>query len=254
MTMNLNTIIKGTPLEEKDGVFFFHHPPADVVPSRDQNPSDKKAWSYWRTQNYLFFERELRALPKDSVLVDLGAGQSDFAELTAPFNLCAVDLYPYPGIHLVCDFGKGIPLKDASANIVMLSNVLEHVPEPNTLLQECHRILKPGGMLLATVPFMIQVHQRPYDFYRYTDINLRYLLTKHHFKDAAITPVSDLFVLLFNASASFFTRAIKETRYKLFWRVLWKLARIKLRVLRQLMKGHRVDPDNSLGYLVKAGK
>ena len=254
MIRNFKEILKGTPIEEKNGVFYFHHPPADMAPSRDQNPADKSTWSYWRKQNYLFFEKELSALPKNSVLVDLGAGQSDFAELTSVFNLCAVDLYPYLGVNIVCDFQNGIPLKDASADVVMLSNVLEHVPEPNTLLQECHRILKPGGILLGAVPFMIQIHQRPYDFYRYTHMNLEYMLHEHAFKNASVIPVSNLYALLFNVTTSFFMAVIRKAKYALLYRIVWKIARIKFALFRRFFEKRSSDADSPLGYLFKAYK
>lgn len=252
--MDHNSLFNRRPLEEKDGVFYFSRPPKDIMPSRDADPADRRSWSYWRSENHAFFKRELGVLPKQSILVDLGAGQSDFGDLTRQFNLFAVDFYPYPGVSVVCDFKEKLPFSDRSADIVLLSNVLEHTREPNALLSECCRILKPGGLLLGSVPFMIQIHQRPYDFYRYTDTNLAYLFGKHHFKNVVITPVSNFSVLFFNVATSFFTHAIQETRHKLFWRILWKITRIKMVVVRGLFKKHLSDPDNPLGYLFKAYK
>lgn len=252
--MNVKTIIAQNPFEEKDGVLYFCKPPADMMPSRNRTPSNARTWSYWRKQNYLFFEQELKALPKHSVLIDLGAGQSDFTELTGAFNLCAADLYPYPGISVVCDFEQHLPFKSASADAVLLANLLEHVREPNTLLAECHRILKPGGVLLGTVPFMIQIHQRPYDFYRYTHMNLEYLLKKHSFRNSQIIPVSSLYALLFNVSTSFFRRAIADARIKLPWRILWKTVRMGFAAFRGMFEKRSVDSDSPLGYLVKAYK
>lgn len=250
----IKEIIKGRPLEERDGVLYFHKPPSDIIPSRDEAPRDMRTWSYWRKENYHFLKEELGKMNKDSVLVDLGAGQSDFLELTSAFKLCAVDLYPYPGIQVVCDLEHSLPFKDKSVDIVLLTNLLEHVREPNAVLEECYRILKPGGMLLGTVPFMIQIHQRPYDFYRYTEYNLEYLFTKHQLRNAAITPVSNLSVLFFNVATSFFTRAIKKTRYKLLWKIMWKMARIKMAIVQKLFKNHLSNPDNPLGYCFKAYK
>lgn len=249
--MNIRTIIAKNPIEEKDGVLYFAKPPADIMPSRDWVPTDKRAWSFWRKQNYAFLKEEFAALPNGAVLVDIGAGQSDFAEITERLNVCAVDFYPYAGIHVVCDLEHALPFKDASADIVLLANLLEHVREPNELLKECYRILKPGGMLVGTVPFMIQIHQRPYDFYRYTHMNLEYLFKKHSFKNPHIKAVSNLYVLLFNVSTSFFTQTIREARVKLPWRILWKAVRMGFVACRGMFEGRSSDSDSPLGYLFK---
>lgn len=252
--MDIKTIIAKKPIEEKDGVLYFTKPPADIMPSRDRVPTDKRAWSFWRTKNYEFLEAEFAVLSNKAVLVDIGAGQSDFAEITKRFKVCPLDFYPYAGIRVVCDLEDDLPLRDASADVVLLANLLEHVREPNALLRECHRILKPGGVLLGTVPFMIQIHQRPYDFYRYTQMNLDYLLRKHSFTTIRVEPVSSLYVLLFNVSTSFFVRAIREARFKLPWRIFWKAVRVGFAAFRGMFEGRSSDPDSPLGYLFKAYK
>lgn len=62
-----------------------------------------------------------------------------------------------------------IPLPDNSFDIVILGEILEHVPEPQKVLTEARRLLRPGGTVLATVPFMYPIHADPFDFGRYTD-------------------------------------------------------------------------------------
>ncbi len=57
----------------------------------------------------------------------------------------------YDEIHQ-CDFDEGLPLADNSADIVICSHVLEHLPRPDFTMGELARILKPGGMLLVGVP------------------------------------------------------------------------------------------------------
>ena len=60
--------------------------------------------------------------------------------------------------------------------------VLEHLPEPGACLDEIHRVVKPGGAVFFTVPMTMYTHSEPYDFYRYTEYGLRYLLEKHGFQ------------------------------------------------------------------------
>ena len=252
--MDIIPIVKNKNYSEKNGVFYFGEIPSGIKPSRDENPQNQNEWSYWRKSNYEFFKKELSRLSKELVLLDVGAGQSDFTDITSQFKLCAVDFYPYPGVTVVCDFTKELPLADASADILMLSNVLEHVPEPNTLLEECRRVLKPGGIMLGSVPFMIQIHQRPYDFFRYTEMNLEYILKKHNFKDSVIQPVLATRVYLFNAATSFFVHAIRTSQSleRIFLRILWIVVRGALKTFDGIFKRYDSDPNTPLGYLLKA--
>jgi SAM-dependent methyltransferase len=66
--------------------------------------------------------------------------------------------------------------------------VLEHVPEPNLVLEEFHRILKSGGHIFITTPFMHPLHEEPYDFYRYTPYALKTLVESAGFEVMFITP------------------------------------------------------------------
>src|SRR3989344_6569503 len=182
------TILHGS-YSEKNGILYFISIPSDVLPSRHKDPTDQKSWSPWRKENYKFFAKELGAFSNGAVVLDIGAGETQFRDILERFQPFSLDFYPYEGVNVVCDLNQPFPFIDACADILVLSNVLEHSAEPNALLAECHRVLKPGGIVLGAVPFLIDVHQRPYDFYRYTDINLGYLFKKHGFINSAVLPV-----------------------------------------------------------------
>ncbi|MBI2086880.1 MAG: class I SAM-dependent methyltransferase [Candidatus Zambryskibacteria bacterium] len=62
-----------------------------------------------------------------------------------------------------------IPLPDNSYDVAIAAELLEHVPDPLKVLKEARRLLRPGGIVLATVPFMYPLHADPFDFGRYTD-------------------------------------------------------------------------------------
>lgn len=69
----------------------------------------------------------------------------------------------------IVDFdGRTIPFADASFDYLLCTEVLEHAEDPVALVAEMHRVLRPGGILVATVPFSARVHHAPYDFHRFT--------------------------------------------------------------------------------------
>lgn len=128
--------------------------------------------------NYNFFKKHLESLPH-GVLLDLGAGPQHFKELTSRFSIVAVDAVPIHGIDVVCDISKPLPFKDGSFDVVFLSNVLEHIYDPFGLIKEADRVLKSGGTLVCTVPFLMSSHQRPHDYFRYTDIALQKMFCEY---------------------------------------------------------------------------
>jgi SAM-dependent methyltransferase len=69
--------------------------------------------------------------------------------------------------------GEKIPLDSDSVDSALLTEVLEHVPNPDVILTEIMRVLRPGGKLFLTVPFLWPLHEVPYDNYRYTPFALR---------------------------------------------------------------------------------
>ena len=72
-----------------------------------------------------------------------------------------------------CDLTQALPFEDGEFDTIILSDVLEHIPRPLDLWREMHRVLTPGGRILLNVPFYYCLHERPHDFYRYTEYALR---------------------------------------------------------------------------------
>lgn len=112
-------------------------------------------------------------------LLDLGCGKAPLYDTYKPLvdGVILADwgnsLHENKLLDVECDITKKLPFKDGEFDTIILSDVLEHVPNPIDLTLELKRILKPGGLVLMNVPFMYWVHEAPYDYHRYTEFMLR---------------------------------------------------------------------------------
>lgn len=78
--------------------------------------------------------------------------------------------------------GKTIPFEDNSFDNLLCFEVLEHVFEPDQFLRELNRVVKPGGKVLLTTPFIWNEHEVPYDYGRYSSYGLTSILKRHGFE------------------------------------------------------------------------
>jgi SAM-dependent methyltransferase len=89
-------------------------------------------------------------------------------------DLLAFDIYNSDNIQLLAD-GHQLPFKSKSIDGVVIQAVLEHVLNPQLVVDEIYRVLRLGGLVYADTPFMYPVHEGPYDFTRFTESGHRYL-------------------------------------------------------------------------------
>lgn len=133
-----------------------------------------------------FLRCALEQIGKRGSLLDLGCGQKPFGELYAHHCDFAVgadvpaSLHGLSHIDVQAD-GVSLPFQNFTFDVVLCTEVMEHVAEPQRMLCEIYRILKPGGFLILTTPFLVAVHEAPFDFYRYTPHGLRHLLERASF-------------------------------------------------------------------------
>ncbi len=160
------------------GIPLFTAPPSDLRPSAkvERGPG---VGTPWRQANWRFLKTTLAGLPDKAVILDVGAGRGDFNDLLRGRSSIALDIYPYPEVDVVCDLTLVNPLRSQSVDAILLMNVLEHVYDTHAFLARLSAALKPGGLLLVAVPFMVKMHQIPVDFVRYTHYALQRLAPDH---------------------------------------------------------------------------
>jgi SAM-dependent methyltransferase len=107
--------------------------------------------------------------------LDLGAQNGPYA---AHFpRRVALDLHPAASIHLRGD-ALALPFVAAAFDVVLCTEVLEHLTDPQHAIDEMFRVLKPGGQLLLTTRFLFPIHDAPHDYFRFTKYGLRHLLRR----------------------------------------------------------------------------
>ncbi len=113
------------------------------------------------------------------VLLDLGCGRVPLYEVYKDYisdNVCvdwshAFHENPYSDHEF--NLNEVIPLESERFDTILLTDVLEHISNPDMLWREMARMLKPGGKVIVGVPFLHWIHEEPYDYYRYTEHKLR---------------------------------------------------------------------------------
>ena len=150
----------------------------------------------WLVNPYYFARRGLHEallglLPElRGEVLDVGCGTKPYETLVPAARYVGLD-YDLPDIRaagvadLLYDGGR-FPIADASFDGVLCTQVLEHVFTPEDFLREIARVLRPGGVLVLTVPFVWDEHSQPHDFGRYSSFGLRALLARTGFEVASL--------------------------------------------------------------------
>jgi SAM-dependent methyltransferase len=147
---------------------------------------DLQAGSAWRDLSAV--------LPSmQGTLLDVGCGAQPFRTLVNPqVKYLGIDTdeakahFGYEMPNTTYFSGNAWPVADASVNVVLSTETLEHVLDSRRFLGEAARCLAPGGTLLLTVPFAARWHFIPYDYWRFTPSSLDHLLTTMGFQNTRV--------------------------------------------------------------------
>jgi ubiquinone/menaquinone biosynthesis C-methylase UbiE len=97
-----------------------------------------------------------------------------------------------------CCSAEKIPVNSCYFDMVLMAEVLEHLEDPERVLNEVYRVLNVGGKLIATMPFMYAVHADPYDFQRWTDVKIKKELQNVGFVDIKVETMGSIFAVIYD--------------------------------------------------------
>lgn len=156
---------------------------------------------------------------------------------------------------IAADLNGKLPIEDEVADTVVSFQVMEHLCEPQIMLGEAHRILKPGGNILLTVPFQWWIHEAPYDYFRYTRHGLEYMFSKAGYVNVNVLEASGFWTMWFlklNYQTVKLIRGPKPLRALIrgFLIPLWLADQLIAPVLDKYWHA----PQETSGYIVTAQK
>ncbi len=150
-------------------------------------------WDIFYNPYYIIRGRLYNAVKRNAKnimgsLLDFGCG-------TRPYEHLFVEVTGYTGVDFegggnkykktkidVYYDGNTLPFKDGEFDNILVTEVIEHIFNPEQIISELNRVLKPGGMCLLTCPFNWPEHEQPWDFARYSSFGIKHLLEKNGFE------------------------------------------------------------------------
>lgn len=159
-------------------------------------------WTFWKF-NWLANHKIMAAIERArgharGDLLDMGCGAKPFAPLFAGRvrRYWGTDLSqsPYLADARLDAFARAEaqPFRDGSFDTVVGFSMLTYLPEPLKMIEEAHRVLRPGGVLILEFTQMVPLHDEPWDFFRFTRYGAEHLLLCGGFEPVEYIPVGGL--------------------------------------------------------------
>ncbi len=142
-------------------------------------------------------------------LLDFGCGSKPYKSFIQVKEYVGVDFvnegHPHDNeqIDIFYD-GKKIPVENETFDSILSSEVFEHIFNLEEVLTELNRVLKKGGVILITCPFLWKEHEVPNDFARYTHFALKHLFEKNGFRVRTLDKSGNFIEVLFQLQALYF--------------------------------------------------
>ena len=140
---------------------------------------------------YLHFSTLSEDIKKNShlasgILLDIGSGTSPYKPFFSQVKkYIKLDFFHNKQKPDIIGNGLNLPIKNASIDTVLCTQVLEHTKDPQQMINEIHRVLKPNGTCFLTTHMATPLHGLPHDYFRFTKMGLKNILFKK-FKEVSV--------------------------------------------------------------------
>ena len=161
-------------------------------------------YNYHFYRIHKFVQKIAASVCADDTLLDVGAGDCQYKPyFVGKCKYVSQDVggkdlthtYTYDQIDIRSEIYE-IPLPDESVDVILCTQVMEHLKYPIKALAEMYRLLKPGGRLCITVPFAADEHMIPFDYFRYTRFAWDFMLQEQGFLAPEISPQGGRFIYM----------------------------------------------------------
>lgn len=165
--------------------------PLDQTRFHTDRPSDLRQGPPWGRLAHIVraLPREIESLagelqvPPGGAVLDYGCADRPYRRLLAPgVEYIGADLPGNPQATVEIGADGRLPLADASVDAVLSTQVLEHVADPRAHLDECHRVIRPGGRMLLSTHGIMVYHPDPVDYWRWTCAGLQRIVAEAGFE------------------------------------------------------------------------
>ena len=159
-----------------------------------------------------FLREEASRLSISARVLDAGAGSKPYKELfsASSYESCDMPGGFYSDTHDFECYLDNIPRNESNYDAVVLTQVLEHVPDPKAVLTEIHRVLKPGGKLFLSVPLTAPLHGEPWHFFHFTHYGIETLAYGTNYEVSVIEKIGGAFWVLGKRMPDAFRKLFKQ--------------------------------------------
>ena len=200
-------------------------------------------------------EEFLTLYKTEEQILDLGCGRSKYSKFFP--NRIGLDHCSGKGVNVIGD-AHNLPFSSSSFSSVLSTEMLEHVQDPQRVVNEIERVLEPGGTVILTTRFVFPIHEAPHDYYRFTRYGLAYLFrnwsdVEIHAETASFEGIAVLFQRMGYQSDFYASKAIKGLCFVVARILRWG----DVLVRKQYGNYNRNSPEGNIissGYYVLAKK
>lgn len=191
-------------------------------------------------------------LPKNEILriYDFGCGEKPYQVFVGNHEYIGIDIDTENKMADIYSDIKNVPIEDGVADIVVSFYALEHVDDPQKVLNEKFRILKKNGRLFMLVPLYWEEHEQPYDFFRFTRYGIEAMMKKAGFKNIKVVEVNTFPSILGINLIKIFSRGFLKIFIPIINFIFYKIEMISLKKCKQ----KNIKSSNVMTFSVEGEK